>query len=74
MVTAMLLIDEGELGSGLHQETVEDTEAASILPDTYKDKLSLRTVPCMLEFVRHTHGVGGCVGIPCIKKFLNDLI
>lgn len=51
MVTAMLLIDEGELGSGLHQETVEDTEAASILPATYKDKLSLHTLPCILEFV-----------------------
>lgn len=31
----MRLIDEGELGSGPHQETVEDTGAASILPATY---------------------------------------
>lgn len=31
----MRLIDEGELGSGPHRETIEDTGAASILPATY---------------------------------------
>lgn len=36
VVTAMLLIDEGELGSGPHQETLEDTGAASILWATYR--------------------------------------
>lgn len=35
MATAMRLIDEGELDSGPHRETVEDTRAASILPATY---------------------------------------
>lgn len=47
----MLLIDEGELGSGLQQETLEDIEAA-IHPRSHlhTPKLLLHTWQCKLEF------------------------
>ncbi len=48
----MPLIDEGELSSGLHQETLEDTDAAIHPPShLHTPKLSLHTLKCILEFL-----------------------
>lgn len=51
----MLLIYEGELGSGLHQETLEDTEAA-IHPCSH-----LHTPKLSLHTIVHTSTVHGIV-------------
>lgn len=84
MVTAMLLIDEGELSSGLHRETLEDTEAA-IHPSSH-----LHTPKLSLHFVVHTgistvhsvvlwsallldHNVVSWYTLEYIEKFLNNL-
>lgn len=50
VVTVMLLIDEGELSSGLQRETLEDTGAAIHPPSSlHTPKLSLHTLWCKLE-------------------------